>query len=140
MGAAKKLLKRLRDLSRDQANSHPVSRGLESAIERLALEVLALEATANRLLSQDPIQAITPSILKVRGTELRQELANLIYQHSASGDVYERHAEIAPGMRGAGLSANPANTLLESRKLSIYGGTNEVQRNIIAKHAFGDWA
>ena len=75
-------------------------------------------------------------MLKVRGTELRQA-----HLRTADGNrrtrcraVLTRGAvpraadEAAPSPRLVALAAN----YLDSRKVSIYGGTNEVQRNLIS--------
>ena len=111
----------------------------QARLAQFEVELMALEFTALRLLSpnqQSRIPAVEASMLKVRGTELRQA-------------IYETLVDIAGPMRcrsrwrrsswnsvdeaatDASLVALAANCL-DSRKLSIYGGANEVQRNLIA--------
>ena len=104
---------------------------------------MALEFTALRLLSahqQSQVPAVEASLLKVRGTELRQAIFELLLDiagphalpFSAEAQCLEAlagdHALAAPAELGT-LAAN----FLDARKLSIYGGANEVQRNLIAK-------
>jgi alkylation response protein AidB-like acyl-CoA dehydrogenase len=76
-------------------------------------------------------------MLKVRGTELRQAIHELLVEiagphavpFSVEAQFLESEAEPAAPRELATLAANS----LDARKLSLYGGTNEVQRNLIAK-------
>jgi alkylation response protein AidB-like acyl-CoA dehydrogenase len=93
---------------------------------------------------KDPVvfQGLNPpgpeaSILKIKGSEIQQALSELMMQalgHYALPYVPEameygyNEAPIGPDY-AATLGANYFNM----RKTSIYGGTNEIQRNIIAK-------
>lgn len=61
------------------------------------------------------------SMLKIRGTEIRQELASLTRR--------------AQGIDARSNTA--AAQYFNARKLSIFGGSNEIQRNIIAKMILG---
>jgi hypothetical protein len=56
------------------------------------------------------------SILKVKGTEIQQALS-----------------EIALDVGGPYAQADAARTYFNYRKTSIYAGSNEIQKNIIAK-------
>jgi len=138
VGSAKKLLLRLQTLHAIHTKRGPTSRLLGDQISKLYIEVLALEATANRLLAQASSDLAAPSILKIGGTELRQKLTRILLQYAKPSDVYPAPDETLPHSDCIGATANPALTFLEMRKLSIYGGTNEIQRNIIAKQIFGD--
>jgi acyl-CoA dehydrogenase len=98
-----------------------------------ALQAMELRDLRAQTLGEAP--GIRPSISKVLGTETRQELTEL-------------GIEIAGVYAGAGLSSGAAaadlrvpqdavfnmSAYLNDRAASIYGGTNEVQRNIIAAH------
>jgi alkylation response protein AidB-like acyl-CoA dehydrogenase len=81
------------------------------------------------------------SMLKIRGTEIRQELNSLIRR--AMGPyalpfideaLEEGYAEEAVGPAEASFAAIQ---YFNNRKLSIFGGSNEIQKNIISKMILG---
>jgi alkylation response protein AidB-like acyl-CoA dehydrogenase len=77
------------------------------------------------------------SMLKVRGTEVRQEIVSLMrralgpYALPFQLDALKPGANVAPV--GPAYAPGVTPSYLNSRKLTIYGGSNEVQRNIISK-------
>jgi alkylation response protein AidB-like acyl-CoA dehydrogenase len=80
-------------------------------------------------------------MLKIRGSEIQQDLGELLMECAgpyalpfSPGALEEGQGEDAPG--GAQL-AGLAAQYLDLRKVSIYGGTNEVQKNIIARAVVG---
>ncbi len=107
--------------------------------ERIAVvevDLLALEQTTLRLIAAAQAGegvGVAPSILKIRGTEIAQQLSRLLVEAAA--------ASPAPLRCGAPDGLPPPAALVRQylnwRKLSIYGGSNEVQRNIIAKVELG---
>jgi alkylation response protein AidB-like acyl-CoA dehydrogenase len=107
--------------------------------ERIAVaevDLLALEHTTLRLIAAAAAGqglGVEPSILKIRGTEIAQQLSVLLVE--AIGP-YQAQA-FAGGGDDLPLPAALVAQYLNWRKLSIYGGSNEVQRNIIAKFALG---
>ena len=81
------------------------------------------------------------SMLKIRGTEIRQEILSLM--RSAVGPYalpfieeaqYEGYADEPVGPKEA---ATAAANYFNYRKLSIFGGSNEIQKNIISKMILG---
>jgi alkylation response protein AidB-like acyl-CoA dehydrogenase len=85
------------------------------------------------------VPGVEASVLKVRGTELRQALHELLVDVAGPQAVpFEERAMTLEGGEDfaspPGLASLAAN-YLDSRKLSIYGGANEVQRNLIARAA-----
>jgi alkylation response protein AidB-like acyl-CoA dehydrogenase len=78
------------------------------------------------------------SMLKVRGTEVLQALSEVALDlqgpYAAAHDPADLHrpsqAPDGPAQQASAL----AHQYLYGRCWSIFGGTNEVQRNIIAKH------
>jgi len=77
------------------------------------------------------------SLLKIRGTEILQALTELAME--LEGPMANAH-DPADLHRGAGSSFNSAqrasaiaHEYLYARCWSIFGGTNEIQRNIIAR-------
>jgi alkylation response protein AidB-like acyl-CoA dehydrogenase len=110
-------------------------------LAQLEIEVLAHEATLWRVVAEEEAgilgAAPTPSILKVRGTELVQRLGALMLEaleeaglpYYAEHDYFLSTPEDPAGIPEAyGVSSD----FMFRRSLTIYGGSNEVQRNIIA--------
>ncbi len=101
---------------------------------------MALEFTALRLLSthqQSRTPAVEASMLKVRGTELRQAIFEALLDIAGPDAVpfsldAQNLAHLDEAVTDPTLVALAANCL-DARKLTIYGGTNEVQRNLIAR-------
>lgn len=115
-------------------------------LAQLEIELLAHEATLARVVAEEEAGvnqgSPTPSILKVKGTELVQRLGALAVEalgdhalpHYPERDYLLRAPGDAPGDPAAhGLVAD----VLYHRSATIYGGTNEVQRNIIAAQLLG---
>ena len=109
-------------------------------LSRVEVELMALEITNLRFL--DAMRGGRPpgaevSMLKIRGTEIQQALTELMYQ--AAGPMaapFKATGEPAAAAFDeslAGLAPRYANY----RKTSIYAGSNEIQRNIIAKATLG---
>ncbi|HWL30761.1 MAG TPA: acyl-CoA dehydrogenase family protein [Xanthobacteraceae bacterium] len=106
-------------------------------LARLEIELLALEHMELRLLARS-VGGENPgpeaSKLKIRGTEIAQALTQLrIDLHAEAclvhSEAFLDAAETSPQPDAAGALA----TYLNQRKLTIWGGSNEVQRMILAK-------
>lgn len=101
-----------------------------SALEYTELRTLASVATGN---APGP----ESSILKIKGTELQQAIDNLYYELSAYGAIPNLRAQYEDGFKGEVVeddgSSLTALRYFNFRKASIYGGSNEIQKNIIAK-------
>lgn len=113
-------------------------------VAELEIDLLALEMTVLRVASVEASGAEPgpeASILKIRGTEIQQRLTEL--QLEVVGQSALPHLPMAWGDNwmgetpGAVHSAPLAARYLNNRKTSIYGGTNEIQRNIIAQRVLG---
>jgi hypothetical protein len=107
----------------------------ELEIDLMALEFTELRALAGESSGRGP--GPESSILKIRGTEIQQRLNELALE--AVGHYG------APYLRGLGhnmpvgpdYAVGAAGVYFNGRKTSIYGGSNEIQRNIIAKMVLG---
>jgi len=81
------------------------------------------------------------SMLKIRGTQIRQEISSLYRR--AMGPYARPFVEEAlkEGFEGPHVgpeeAAGAASLYFNNRKLSIFGGSNEIQRNIISKTILG---
>lgn len=111
----------------------------------VAIELKALEYTELRTLASVAVgKAPGPesSLLKIRGTEVQQSLDALLME--AAGyyalpfvpDQYQLDAEVSERI-GYGAETSTSLRYFNNRKASIYGGSNEIQKNIIAKHVLG---
>ena len=111
------------------------------AVTRLEMELLALEASVRRLVRQSESGAghgAEASVLKLMGTTLAQAITER--QVQAAGRLSKEFTQRAFELTEEG-DEDATRTLtgfyLNLRKISIYGGSDEVQRNIIAKMALG---
>ena len=136
------MLRRLKDIAATQnANGHPLSddSAFAQQLARVEIDLIVLEFTELRYLFQTEEGGdlgAESSILKIRGTEIQQRIAELTLE--ALG--YSALPETAlSGMDDSGEAAvDPAaRTYFNLRKLSIYGGSNEIQKNIVAKAVLG---
>jgi alkylation response protein AidB-like acyl-CoA dehydrogenase len=142
-GSSKRRLENLKRIfPAELAPDDPLALDLAKDIAKVEIDLIALEATEARTISQlsrgkDPGAAA--SLLKIRGTEIHQRIADLTHraigqyglalrEHPAGGNVF------VPGPQYAHTATEK---YLNTRKLSIYGGSNEIQRNIIAKAVLG---
>ena len=120
----------------------PAFRAEVTAVE---VQFKALEIGLLRMLSDmhagAPAGPGKSSFIKIRGTEIAQRITELLVQ--ASGADAQRY-QPGPlfglgdaGVIGPAHGVGPVATYLFCRAMTIYGGSTEVQKNIMAKHALG---
>jgi len=106
-------------------------------LTRVEVELMALEITNLRFLDQlrggQPPGAEV-SMLKIKGTEIQQALSELMMQ--AAGPFAQAFRPV-DNMDFDHFTARLAARYCNMRKTSIYAGSNEIQRNIIAKMTLG---
>jgi alkylation response protein AidB-like acyl-CoA dehydrogenase len=143
IGRSTRYLNRLKQIVSAEIPEHDPARDeFAKDIARVELDVLALEATELRIVAQMS-RGIDPgpiaSLFKIRGTEIFQRITDLTHraignyglalrEHTASANIF---------MPGPDHGHTASEKYLNSRKLSIYGGSNEIQHNIIAKVVLG---
>jgi alkylation response protein AidB-like acyl-CoA dehydrogenase len=97
-------------------------------LSRLEVELMALEITNLRFLDQMRRSGQPPgadvSMLKIKGTEIQQGLTELAIQATDPAD-------------SAAIADSLGPRYCSMRKTTIYAGSNEIQRNIIAKMTLG---
>lgn len=128
------VLKRIAAGKRDGNRSLLDDDAFATRLIDLEADLTALELTNLRMLSSlEPgkdVGAIS-SFLKLRGTEVQQRIAELAMDAASGGGVrpvgMEDHAADAYGTHG----------WLYSRAFSIFGGSSEIQKNIVAKQVLG---
>jgi len=143
IGRSTRTLNRLKNIVKAEIPADDPERDeFVKEIARVELDVLALEATELRVVAQMS-RGINPgpaaSLFKIRGTEIFQRITELT--HRAIGNyglaLREHPASANVFMPGPDYGHTASEKYLNARKLSIYGGSNEIQRNIIAKAVLG---
>ena len=111
----------------------------ETEIELTALEYTELRALMSA--EQGKAPGMEANMLKIRGTDVQQKISEMLmkamgyYAAPWLPEALEHGWNEAPvGPDGA---AGLAPAYFNMRKTSIYGGTNEIQRNIIARMVLG---
>ena len=133
VGATKRVLATAKEWAADQLDDPLVaSRIAELENDLLALELTALRVAAN---SADGKPHPASSVLKLRGTELQQAVSELVVDLAGPASLASGAAEDATDLEHWTRRAAPA--YLNLRKASIYGGSNEIQRQIIARTILG---
>jgi len=147
IGASKRSLQRLKEEAAgiDKDGSPLLADVLfGTRVAQVEIDLMALEITNMRVIFADAEKRAPgpeASILKIRGTEIAQRLSELrIEAFGASALCFEGESRIAR-LDGAASRPSPASNAsadyLNLRKLSIFGGSNEIQRNIIAQMILG---
>ncbi|MCX5538701.1 acyl-CoA dehydrogenase family protein [Paraburkholderia sp. CNPSo 3076] len=81
------------------------------------------------------------SMLKIRGTEIRQEISSLLRRAMGPYAAPCVEEALEEGYAGEAIgpieAASAAAQYFNNRKLSIFGGSNEIQKNIISKMILG---
>jgi acyl-CoA dehydrogenase len=106
---------------------------------------MALEFTERRVVSQLSVGAsigdATASMTKLKGAEAVQKVTELTLEALAHYAPPDQRPALGVGATeepiGASYAATPTARYLNTRAISIYGGSNEIQHNIIARAALG---
>jgi alkylation response protein AidB-like acyl-CoA dehydrogenase len=124
IGASKRELAKLKDFAARKTTDFR----FRDRLTRLEVELMALEITNLRFLDQMRRTGQPPgadvSMLKIKGTEIQQGLTELMMQAEDPADGRELAEKLGP-------------RYCSMRKTTIYAGSNEIQRNIIAKMTLG---
>jgi alkylation response protein AidB-like acyl-CoA dehydrogenase len=133
VGEVKRRLALVKEQAKDRIEGDLLTR---ARIAELENELLALELTALRVVadSKDGEPHPASSVLKLKGSELQQAVSELVVDLAGPGGLGSGAGD------GSALQAwerHSAPIYLNLRKASIYGGSNEVQRQIIARTILG---
>jgi pimeloyl-CoA dehydrogenase large subunit len=150
VGMSKERIRRLRELAAlERADDRPLieDERFRAKIAAVEVELKALEMTQLRVLAAernrkgnrpDPAS----SILKIKGSEIQQTISELLlevvgpYALPYQPEYLDEERWNEPPV-GPDWAPSLAPTYFDMRKVSIYGGTNEIQKNIIAKAILG---
>lgn len=118
--------------------------GFARKISQLEIDLSALEITELRTLAGEQAgkgPGPESSLLKVKGTEIQQRLTELTLEavgHYGTPDFRSFPTDGSNDFPiGPDYAHGAAPTYFNMRKTSIYGGSNEIQRNIITKMILG---
>ena len=110
----------------------------------LEVDIVALEMMVLRVLSADRSGKQTldvAGLLKIRGSEIQQRYTELMMLAGGPFSLPFIHEAMAAGWQGeyvgAAHCAPLASHYFNTRKTTIYGGSSEVQRNIVAQTMLG---
>ncbi len=140
IGASKRELATLKTLAASQTkDGKPLMNDprFRDRLTRVEVELMALEITNLRFLDQ--LRSGRPpgaevSLLKIKGTEIQQSLTELMMQ---SAGPFAQAFKPVDNMDFDHFTARLAARYCNMRKTTIYAGSNEIQRNIIAKATLG---
>ncbi len=138
---------RLRKIAAKQRrNGRPLAEdpSFAARMARVEIDLENMKTTNLRVIAAvagSGVPGAESSMLKIRGTEIRQEISSLTRR--AMGTYAQPFVEEAlhDGFEGEPVgpdeAASAASSYFNNRKLSIFGGSNEIQKNIISKMILG---
>ncbi|MFC0282139.1 acyl-CoA dehydrogenase family protein [Camelimonas abortus] len=109
---------------------------LRRRIAEVEIDLIALEEAVMQALGEDIDDPALPSVLKLEGTRIQQEILRLMVETLGSyGAAFcpepkDRDGAYLPGLPHA---HDAVADFLFMRAATIYGGSSEVQRNILAR-------
>ncbi len=144
---SKSAIKKLKNIASHQIyNNKPLINNarFRDKLTKLEMNLHSLEYTELRILSEE-VKGSAPgpeaSFLKIRGSELQQEISELTLEAvgafgllKSNNYSQDKSNKYFPGPEYAN---NIGNEYLNLRKTTIYGGSNEIQKNILSKMVLG---
>lgn len=143
IGSSKAALTHLKMVaSKQEKNGKPLIEDtlFRSRIADVEMQLMAAEMSTLRIVaaaSEGGVPGAESSILKVQGTEIRQAITELLRKALGPYALPFLPEEMDYDYEGELLledySASLASEYFNMRKLSIFGGSNEIQKNIVSK-------
>ena len=147
VGLSKQRLRRLKEIAaEEQIGGGTLAKDstFSGKIADAEISLTALEYLNLRFLAEEAAgRPIGPevSMLKIKGTELRQKLTELTVEALGYYAIPFEPEQLTDGWNeppiGPDYAAAQMPQYLYSRAATIYGGSNEIQRNIISKMVLG---
>jgi alkylation response protein AidB-like acyl-CoA dehydrogenase len=145
---AKRELERLKRIAKAEgvydSKDGPAAGRFRDEIAKLEVDVVALEMLVLRVLSAEKSGKNSLDIaglLKIKGSEIQQRYSELMMLAAGPYALPFIQEAMEAGWQGdyvgAAHCAPLASTYFNMRKTTIYGGSNEVQRNIVAQTVLG---
>jgi alkylation response protein AidB-like acyl-CoA dehydrogenase len=134
LGPSQRLLNQLKLKSREPQLA--ADQSLQDRISLVETSLIALKLTAYRVLA-DEIAGQSPgpevSALKLKGAKIQQELSEMIMEIAGPVGALEPRSFAAQSDHPEEALLYATTTYMDLRKLGIYGGSNEIQKNIVAR-------
>jgi alkylation response protein AidB-like acyl-CoA dehydrogenase len=111
----------------------------QKRISDIEIELMALEYTELRVLASAAAGSAPgpeSSLLKIKGTEMQQAIQNLMMDMAAHYQGVLPN-DLSAEQLGHEFGSAARQSFMYGRAATIYGGSNEVQKNIIAKAVLG---
>ena len=140
---AKRELERLKRIAKSEGVYE--DQRFRDEIAKLEVDIVALEMMVLRVLSaatSGKNSLDVAGLLKIRGSEIQQRYSELMMLAGGAYSLPLIREAMEAGWQGNFPGGNPAlaplaSTFFNMRKTTIYGGSNEVQRNIVAQTVLG---
>src|SRR5947207_8682699 len=145
VGVSKERIRRIKELAAQvESGGKPIAQDqkFREKLAEVEIELKALELTQLRVVADEgkhgkgkPNPA--SSVLKVKGSEIQQATTELLMEVIGPfAAPYDEHGDDGSN-EAMDWTAQIAPSYFNNRKVSIYGGSNEIQRNIITKAVLG---
>jgi alkylation response protein AidB-like acyl-CoA dehydrogenase len=147
VGFSVAVLERLKRIAaRQTRNGKPLLEdlGFAARLARVEIDLENMKTTNLRVIAAvagGGVPGAESSMLKIRGTEIRQEILSLtrramgVYARPFAQEMLD--AGYDGPQFGPGFASAASAQYFNNRKLSIFGGSNEIQKNIISKMILG---
>jgi alkylation response protein AidB-like acyl-CoA dehydrogenase len=142
VGGSKRELKKLKDIARGEGMDK--NRRFRDKVALLEIDLMGLELSNLRMIAslrggRDP--GAEASILKIKGSEIQQRITELSFEALGPSALPFQREALEEGWNGEIIGPDYAPPVapkyFNMRKTSIYGGSNEIQHNILAKAVLG---
>lgn len=145
IGTSKMRVERIKELAAvERRGGRPLieDRNFRRKLAEVEIELKALEITQLRVVTAEAKRARgqpdpASSILKIKGSQIQQATTELLYEVMGPFAAPYLPAETNEPPIGPDWAAPLAPLYFNTRKVTIYGGSNEIQKNIIAKAVLG---
>lgn len=129
-----RVLKRMAALEPDGEGGTMLAQPLfRTRLASAEIELISIEAMSLKMLSrvqQGAVPGFEANMLKIKGSELQQRLTELLIDVVGPGCL-----PFGPDQEQADWCSNLFKNHFDTRVVTVYGGSNEIQRNIVAKAA-----
>jgi alkylation response protein AidB-like acyl-CoA dehydrogenase len=142
VGGSKRELKKLKETSRAEGMDRDPR--FRDKVALLEIDLMALELSNLRMIAslrdgRGP--GAEASILKIKGSEIQQRLTELTFEALGPQALPFQREAMEEGWNGEIIGPDyappAAPRYFNMRKTTIYGGSNEIQKNILAKAMLG---